>query len=757
MEGDAQGTNGAPVDDQDPGVVDQNPSPEGAGKGIGEGLEAAALTDVTGLTEECAFVADTDPSEAVADPDSLPDSVLIATDHGSANHGSDPNNADPFDVVGVDSQVVHDTDPDGSVDELPAVDSDAADDHEVDGQKVDGQKVDGNEVDGNEVDVLAVDSAVMDSRDADGREFDDDGGDGGDGGLAETFPASPVMGRSLTVDGRRSGPSRVLQEDLPLLLMLLGTLWFAITFATLVIRRHNEFGSFDYDLGIYDQGIWLLGHGRQFLTVRGLRYLGHHWNPATVIFIPFYLLGAGPNLLNASQAVALAAGAIPAYFGTKKISNNSWLGLIVAFAYLAHPSTGWLANELFHPETMAVPFVLAAWAFAEHERWRWYAGFVIAALLWKEDVALAVAFLGIAVVWRKDRKYALYTFVGALLYFLLATKLIIPQILGRSAFYEELFGPLGSTTTDLAKNAVLHPDLYMKVLREHGAETYAHSILRPYGYVSLLSPSSLLIGLPQYLVNLLSTLNFIWNPRYHYVAMPLVSATVAMSRAIASRSKAILRWGVALIVVLFSFGVRNTGVGPWSNRYDDGYWPLQRQALTPVYERALDAVPDDPNAATSSPYFLTPHLTHRYEAYTFPNPWRVSYWGVKGENARTGDRVDYVVMNESVLGPEDRATYDSVVVNSGEFTEVFRETSVVVWKRTSPPKSVGSIPAAEIPPATLVPTDPALPAAVVSTTVVSAAVTVPAAAIDSVPAAATSDSVTDTVQIDSEVPIVSGP
>ena len=494
---------------------------------------------------------------------------------------------------------------------------------------------------------------------------------------------SAVVARTRTLGARWSTKPAVAIR-LPALLLFLITGWYAFRFSQLVIARHEQFGSFDYDLGIYDQGIWLLGKGRQFVTVRGLPFLGHHWNPAVGIFVPFYRLGAGPNLLNVAQACAVASGAVPTYFAARRLLGNSWFALMLAVAYLGHPSSGWLIQELFHPETMAIPFVLAAWAFAEHERWRWYAGAVVVALLWKEDIALAVAMLGLVIVVRKNRRYGLITFVASLAYFVFATKLMIPQLLGRSAFYEDLFGPLGKTPTELARNAIVNPDLYFKVLREHNAENYADQVLRPFGYVGLLSPTSLLIGIPQFFVNLLNTLSFIWDPKYHYVAMPLVSTTVAMVRGIAGRTRVASRWGLVLLVGLFTFGVRNTGIGPWSEKANDGYWPNGEQSTTPTYRRALAFVPRDPSVVTSSPYFLTPHLTHRFEAYTFPNPWRASYWAVNGENPRSGVRVDYVIMNEAVLGPADRATYDEVVVRSGVFAEVHREGSVIVWKRIAP-------------------------------------------------------------------------
>ncbi len=370
---------------------------------------------------------------------------------------------------------------------------------------------------------------------------------------------------------------RVLGTHVPSVLMFMIVAWYVQRFSSLVMARHNEFGSFDYDLGIYDHGIWLLGEGRQFLTVRGIRFFGHHWNPATIIYVPFYKFGAGPNLLNVSQAVAVGSAAIPVFYATKKISKNAWIGLALAIAYLGHPSSGWLIQELFHPETMAIPFVLAAWAFAEHEKWRLYGLAVLGALLWKEDIALAVALLGPVLLWNKHRKYAVWTFVGSVAYFLLATKLIIPAFLGRNVFYEDFYGELGGSMSELVINAILHPTRVIKVLREHQAETYAHSILRPFGYVGLLSPTTLLIGLPQYLANLLNNLGFIWDPRFHYVAMPLVSSTMAAARAIAQRTKKWSTWAMVILMLMFSYGVRNTGIGPWSTKYRQGSWPLGPQ------------------------------------------------------------------------------------------------------------------------------------------------------------------------------------
>ena len=48
-------------------------------------------------------------------------------------------------------------------------------------------------------------------------------------------------------------------------------------FGHLTWRQHANLRSLGFDTGIYDQGMWLLAHGRDpFLTMRGMDYCGHH-------------------------------------------------------------------------------------------------------------------------------------------------------------------------------------------------------------------------------------------------------------------------------------------------------------------------------------------------------------------------------------------------------------------------------------------------------------------------------------------------
>src|SRR4029453_15559085 len=56
---------------------------------------------------------------------------------------------------------------------------------------------------------------------------------------------------------------------------------------------HARFGTFGFDLGIFDQGVWLLSRFRDpFVTIRGLPLFGDHASYILVLVAPLYWLWA---------------------------------------------------------------------------------------------------------------------------------------------------------------------------------------------------------------------------------------------------------------------------------------------------------------------------------------------------------------------------------------------------------------------------------------------------------------------------------
>ncbi len=464
-------------------------------------------------------------------------------------------------------------------------------------------------------------------------------------------------------------------------MLIIGIGAWVTGFSILVHDRISRFSAFDFDMGIYDQGVWLLAHGRMFSTVRGLPILGHHVNLDLYLFAPFSWLGlANPTFLCVVQAASLGLGAVPVFLLARRRLAQPWLAVALAFAYLAHPSLQWMTWELFHPDAMAILPLLFAYYLSVTGNWRWYVVCVAYALLWKEDVALVVVLLGLLVALRGERRIGLATAGTAAVWFVIATKVIIPAFHDEGPFYAGFYGDLGDTTTEIAVNVVRHPDRTWDHLGQADGLRYVGDVFAPYGYASFLAPLVVLTALPQGLLNLLSIQSFTSNYRYHYVAVPLVAATLAMVEGVGLVRRWRLGLATFLVAVVCSCAMLATaqrGTSALSQDYEK-VWPLHADGRLGAKQAAVAAVPK--GAAVSATYQMVPQLTHRAEIYTFPNPWRNLNWAVHGEGQRDPDRIDVIVIDRQVTGSEDTALVNCLL-DRRVFRPIFDQQAVLVAVR----------------------------------------------------------------------------
>ncbi len=468
----------------------------------------------------------------------------------------------------------------------------------------------------------------------------------------------------------------VLPAPLILLVGAMGV--YAAVFSILLIDRHNNFGTFDYDLGIFDQSVWLLSNGESFITVRGLDFWGHHANLGFYLFVPFYWLGAGPNFLDVAMVLAFTLGAIPLYLLGTRLGLNPWYAIVPSLAYLLHFAGQWTLNETFHPEILAIaPFMMAYLAQREG-RWRSFALWLALAMCWKEDVALAVFALGAVMVIRRKVAAGTITMAVAAGWFLIVTQVLIPASTPSGAFYSGFFGPLGNSPFEVVDNAVTNPTLVSRQLERTDGLGYVRDLLAPYGFTSLLSPLTLLIGAPNALINLLNVHGLSANIQAHYVAMPLAAASLAMVEAIAwvkrlSARRFLLGW-VAVWAVTTSV---IWGVAPYSEDYGTGVWARQPGAHQSLFEWAV-TVPGDSDAVATT-YNFSPHLTHRSEIYTFPNPWQASNWGIEGEDLPDPAEVDWLLIDRRILG--DAVPVLDEVLAGEDWEIVYDDNELLIAKR----------------------------------------------------------------------------
>lgn len=473
------------------------------------------------------------------------------------------------------------------------------------------------------------------------------------------------------------------RPDAPVLVLIGAMVLWTVVFGVLVYQRHDRFASFGFDMGIFDQAIWLVARGESFITVRGLDFFGHHASVAFYLLAPFSWAGAGPHVWNLLQVGTLALGALPLYLlGRPKLGR--WLALVPALAFLLHPSLQFLAWELFHPETMAITPLLFAYLAAQRDRWGWYTALVIFSVAWKEDVALFAFFLGLVVLIQGHRRVGALTMGLSLGWFLAVTQLILPVVNGEGAFYSQFYADLGDSPAEIVRNAIVHPTRVLDKL-DDSAFGYLFRLVAPFGFVVVAAPLVLLLALPQLVANILSVHGFTREITFHYAALPLAALALASVEGLAqigrwfgSRVRGLLAAALAVAAVV---GTVQLGPSPVGAAYDDGFWPIWNDPRLEARETAVELVPD--GVAVSATYAYVPHLTHRRRVYEFPNPFRERNWGVRGENRHDPDVVEWLIVDETQAGPADQALAESLV-ESDQFEVVMDRSGVIVARRIAP-------------------------------------------------------------------------
>ncbi len=459
---------------------------------------------------------------------------------------------------------------------------------------------------------------------------------------------------------------------------------YIAVFGTLTYQQQSNYGTYGFDMGIYDQGIWLVSHFHNpFVTIRGLDYFGHHVNIITLLFVPAYWLGAGPHFLYAVETVWLAAGAIPIWLLGRDRLESSWMPLGLCGAYLLYPSVEWINQWQFHPDALIITPLMFAYWLATRKRWGWFWVATAIALSCKEDAGLAVFALGFC-LWLKHRLRAqgLVTAIVGAAWFLICTKLIIPLANGGGGpFYLTNFPELGSSIFSIIGNFFFHPSRWIKIVFARSRWTYYAQVFWPVALLALLEPLVLLISGPQLFVNTLSATSDAYDIHFFLTSIVVAGVFLATVEACAQRGRTPTgrRFLVGLTVAAALAGNVAWSPSPIGVNFHKGYWvPPGPQDL--AINDAIALVPK--NAAVSATFNIDDHLTHRVSVYEYPNPWVVANWGISLRHPPDPSQVDWLVLDTRAIG--DQAALYQALIAKGEFSTVFDQEGILVLHRVRP-------------------------------------------------------------------------
>ena len=464
--------------------------------------------------------------------------------------------------------------------------------------------------------------------------------------------------------------------------------FYFIHYALLSVQVQDAYAAPGYDMGIFDQGVWLLSRFHApFVTVNGRNLFGDHTSFVLLLAVPLYWIVPRAQTLLVLQAGLLAGAAIPVYLLGLRQLKKVWVAAALAIAYLLNPALQHGNLEQFHPECFLVFFA----AVAIYSAVEWHPRVLLAAavgcLLVKEDTALIVFPLGLWVAYRRDARIGSLVSGTALGYLILAYAVIIRVLLGTVGFYANRI-PFGGIE-GLLRTAFFHPGRFWSYATSGYKPFYAWQMVAPFGGVFLIAPEVAAIGLFTFLENLLSTFPYMQQIQYHY-SLPLVSIFAMGTVYAVSRLRSPRLQVVASTYVLSAAVVSCAlwGLSPISR---NPTYPHSSPASLAVEEvnRALAVIP--PHAVVSAGDDYVSHLDHRVYCYQWPTPFRAEYWGLynqEGEMLPSSRSVQWLAI------PAYRDGIDATTFNAiaSQFTLVATGGGVEVYRRVraAPGAGLGS-------------------------------------------------------------------
>lgn len=308
------------------------------------------------------------------------------------------------------------------------------------------------------------------------------------------------------------------------IILFLLFLAYCLYFVTTSFFRFDNFHTGRLDLGNMVQTVWNTMHGRIFLFTdpdgtAAISRLAFHADFLLIFLSPFYGLWSHPKMLLLIQTLIIGAGAFFVYAIAKNIIKNKNIALVLAFTYLLNPAVERTNLYDFHAVTLATSFLLGTYYFYIKKNYKFFTLFAILSALCKEQIWLIIALFGILLfIQQKKRLFGTIVFLvsSAMFYFFIWHA--IPQASGSQHFALSYFSDFGDSPTEIIRNILFSPQKILNIILQPHRINYLIQLFSPHGFLSFLSPLSLIFALPDLTINLLSSKNLFRELYYQYTA-----------------------------------------------------------------------------------------------------------------------------------------------------------------------------------------------------------------------------------------------
>ncbi len=388
-----------------------------------------------------------------------------------------------------------------------------------------------------------------------------------------------------------------------------------IAFASLARIADLETGR---DLAGYSQAVWLLGQGNvpeASLFGDGVHVLELHWSFILYPLAGLALVFPAAKMLVVVQAIALGLGVMPLWRLGRRVANlRVGAATALVLAYALHPAIHRLGLNDFHPETLAVPFVLSLVYFGARKQWIPYWACVVVVLACRADLGLAVAMWGFVLLGDGERRAGLWTLgVGSV--WALGLLLVVQPLVTEAAVFGGQYGAYGDSLGEVLINAATNPLQLLTDLTSVDNVELIVGLLAPVIFLPLLSLRHLLPALPLgaiYLVTDANDAGSFAERSALLIAFVFVAAVWALGRLGdmgVDRVFVDVRLLATVVAAALLLYISSSPMSPYEEPWAWG----EPDETDLAIEQAVAALPEDV-AIRASPSALTP-LSERFWLY----------------------------------------------------------------------------------------------------------------------------------------------
>lgn len=481
--------------------------------------------------------------------------------------------------------------------------------------------------------------------------------------------------------------SGFVAEHLPVIVLVV--IWSAVL-AAFAFARHERLNSSTYDLAIKAQVIWNTYQGDWFASsIEVQHYLGDHVQLIFLALAPLFAFWEDVRVLLLLQSILLSLGAIPVYRIASRKLEDRWLAMLFALAYLLYPLIGFVNRFDFHPVVFSIPIILFTYDLLQTDRPGWASVLLFLALTLREDVGFTVFAFGLYIaIFMKRRTFGLAWAAVGLAWSLIAIFMVIPYYRGAASDTMGRYAWLGDKPLAMLTTIFSRPGTIAAHLLDGHRRLLLPKLLLPLGFLSLLSPAPLLVGLPALAYNMLSETQSQSSIYFQYLS-PVVPFIFIAAVQGARRVQGWLAPAQRRLILSLSIGLALLLAWVWDNPFNEvinaPYFPvygLERVAAAAPFAEARALLPADAQVATMMAY--GPHLALRPELHLF-------YDRLKLEERPFGfPQSDYLLLNLSDLrwGVNARFFYNAIETAIGRFgyEVLYAREDVVLLHRVEEPQ-----------------------------------------------------------------------